>query len=182
MRYVILGRDGVINERPAAGVRCAAEWEPIPGSLHAIARLTSAHFHLLVVTNQPGIAAGVLDGGELAHIHAKMNGEITREGGRIDAIFYCPHKADDGCSCRKPRAGLLQDLAKRLEIGLDNIPYIGDSLDDIRAARAVGAHPILVRTGRGKEAEASGSEIDGIEVFDDLAATASVLIGQQKPD
>lgn len=182
VRLAILGRDGVINERLATSVRSVDEWRAIPGSLRAIARLTSAHFHLVVVTNQPGIAAGALDGGTLAHIHAKMNNEVAREGGRIEAIFYCPHGAGDGCACRKPKPGLLLELAKRLDIELGGIPFIGDSPDDIAAARAVGARAIMLRTGRGKAAEDSASGVDGIEIYDDLTAAASVLIGQQELD
>lgn len=182
VRLAILGRDGVINERLATSVRSVDEWRAIPGSLRAIARLTSAHFHLVVATNQPGIAAGALDGGTLAHIHAKMNNEVAREGGRIEAIFYCPHGAGDGCACRKPKPGLLLELAKRLDIELGGIPFIGDSPDDIAAARAVGARAIMLRTGRGKAAEDSASGVDGIEIYDDLAAAASVLIGQQELD
>lgn len=182
VRLAILGRDGVINERLTAGVCSVDEWRAIPGSLRAIARLTSAHFHLVVATNQAGVAAGALDGGMLAHIHTKMNNEVAREGGRIEAIFYCPHGIGDGCACRKPKPGLLLELAKRLDIELGGIPFIGDSPDDVAAARAVGARAIMVRAGYGKVAEDSASGIDGVEIYDDLAAAASVLIGQQELD
>jgi D-glycero-D-manno-heptose 1,7-bisphosphate phosphatase len=181
MRLAILGRDGVIIERLPAGVRSIDDWRAIPGSLRAIGRLTSAHFHLVVATNQPGITSGDLDGGSLARIHARMNSEAAREGGRIIAIIYCPHGADEGCACRLPRPGLLLDMATRLEVNLHGVPYIGDSLDDIEAARAVGARPILLRTGRGRMVESSGTGLVGVEVYDDLAAAASDLIGQVEP-
>jgi D-glycero-D-manno-heptose 1,7-bisphosphate phosphatase len=174
---VILGRDGVINERLAEGVRSADDWRAIPGSLRAIGRLTSAHFHLVVATNQPGV-----DGGRLAHIHARMNSEAAREGGRIGAIFYCPHRAVDGCTCRIPKPGLLLDLGARLDIDLRGIPFISDSLDDIEAACAVGARPILLRSGLGRAADGSGNGLADVEIYNDLAAAASVLIGQAGSD
>ncbi len=181
-RLVILGRDGVINERRPTGVRTVDEWKAIHGSLRAIARLTSAQFHLVVATNQPGIAGGSLDGGILAHIHAKMNSDIAREGGRIEAIFYCPHGADDKCSCRKPRPGLLLEVAKRLDVDMDGVPFIGDTSDDIEAARAAGARPILLRTGRGLETEKSCAGCADVEVYNDLADAASALIDLREAD
>jgi D-glycero-D-manno-heptose 1,7-bisphosphate phosphatase len=182
MRLAILGRDGVVNEWLEAGVRSVDDWRAISGSLRAVSRLTSAHYHLVVMTNQPGIAGGELDVGTLAQIHSRMNSEVAREGGRIVAVLYCPHAADDDCACRKPKPGLLLDIARRLDIDLHNIPCIGDSLDDIDAARAVGARPILLRTGRGRTVEGAGVGLAGVEVYDDLAAAASVLIGQVEPD
>ncbi|MBK8163677.1 MAG: D-glycero-beta-D-manno-heptose 1,7-bisphosphate 7-phosphatase [Gammaproteobacteria bacterium] len=181
-RLVILGRDGVINERRPSGVRTVDEWKAISGSLRAIARLTSAQFHLVVATNQPGIAGGALDGGILAHIHAKMNSDIAREGGRIEAIFYCPHGVDDKCSCRKPRPGLLLEVAKRLDVDMDGVPFIGDTSDDIEAARAAGARPILLRTGRGLETEKSCAGCADVEVYNDLADAASALIDLREAD
>lgn len=178
MRLAILGRDGVINEWLEDGVRSVDDWRAIPGSLRAMARLTAAHFHLIVVTNQPGIAAGTLDSGMLSQIHARMNSELARWGGRIGALFYCPHAASEGCACRKPRPGLLLDMAKRLDVDMHDIPVIGDSMEDIAAARAVDARPVLLRTGRGRMAERAAAGLAGVEVYDDLAAAAAALVGR----
>lgn len=179
MQLVILGRDGVINEIPEGGVVSLEAWRPLPGSLQAIARLTFARFHIVVVTNQPGVAEGRLDSSTLARIHARMTAEVAREGGRIEAVLYCPHGRDEGCACRKPRPGLLQELAGRLDVDLSGVPVIGDALSDLRAARAVGARPILVRTGGGRAVEeAGGVDLEGVEVHDDLAAAAAALIGE----
>jgi len=182
MRLAILGRDGVINESLVTGVRSADDWRAIPGSMRAIGRLTSAHFHLVVATNQPGIDGGELDGGMLARIHARMSSEAAREGGRIAAIFYCPHGAGEGCACRMPRAGLLVDVAARLAADLRDVPFIGASLDDIEAALSVGARPILLRIGSERAVGRSGTRLADIESYDDLAAAASALIGQVEPD
>ncbi|MCC6208145.1 MAG: D-glycero-beta-D-manno-heptose 1,7-bisphosphate 7-phosphatase [Gammaproteobacteria bacterium] len=182
MRLVILGRDGVVNERQPAGILSIDEWRPISGSLRAIGRLTAAQFHVVIATNQPGIAGGVLDGGMLARIHARMNSEVAREGGRIEAIFYCPHGVDDRCQCRKPGPGLLTEIAKRLDINLADVPFLGDTLEDVAAARAAGARPVLLRTGYGRQTENEMSAAADIEVYDDLAAAASALIARHGLD
>jgi D-glycero-D-manno-heptose 1,7-bisphosphate phosphatase len=179
MQLIFLGRDGVINEYLEAGVLSIKSWQAIPGSLRAIARLNSARYRVVVTTNQPALAAGSLDHGTLDQIHAKMRDEISREGGAIDAIAYCPHRADDKCGCRKPQPGLLIDIARRLGIELTEVPMVGDSLEDIRAASAVQARPILVRTGFGRNVELRGEGIDGIEVYDDLASAVDAILAGQ---
>jgi len=177
MRLVILDRDGVINEDSDAFIKSPQEWRPLPGSLEAIARLTQAHYHVLVVTNQSGISRGLFDLDTLHQIHARMQLELAHKGGRIDAIYYCPHAPDDGCQCRKPKAGMFRDLATRLKIGLDNVAAIGDSRRDLQAAQAVNARPILVRTGKGRDTEQQG--VEGTEVYDDLAAAVDQLLAEQ---
>lgn len=177
MQLVILDRDGVINEDSDAYIKSAEEWRPIPGSLEAIARLTRAHFHVVVVTNQSGIGRGLFDLDALQQIHARMHRELARHGGRIDAIYYCPHGPDDDCHCRKPKPGMLRDLGKRLKIDLAGVPAIGDSLRDLQAAQAVNARPILVRTGKGRQTEAAGG-LRGGEVYDDLAAAVEQLLAE----
>lgn len=177
MRLVILDRDGVINEDSDAFIKSPQEWRPLPGSLEAIARLTQAHYHVLVVTNQSGISRGLFDLDTLHQIHARMQLELAQKGGRIDAIYYCPHAPDDECQCRKPRAGMFRDLATRLKISLDNVAAIGDSLRDLQAAQAVNARPILVRTGKGRDTEQQG--VEGIEVYDDLACAVDQLLSER---
>lgn len=178
MRLVILDRDGVINEDSDAFIKSPAEWLALPGSLEAIGRLSQAHFQVVVVTNQSGLARGLFDLDMLQQIHNKMHQEAARFGGRIDAIFFCPHGPQDHCSCRKPKAGMLRDLAKRLNIDLSGIAAIGDSLRDIQAAQAVKARPILVRSGKGRQTEALGDGLAGIEIFDDLAAAVDVILAE----
>jgi len=176
MPLVILDRDGVINEDSDAYVRSPAEWVPIPGSLEAIARLNHAGYRVVVATNQSGIGRGLFGMAELDAMHQKLHSSLARLGGQLDGIFFCPHGPDDACACRKPRPGLLREIASRHGVDLAGVPAIGDSLRDLEAAMAVGAMPILVRTGKGRAAEARLPAHWGAVVFDDLAQAAQALV------
>ena len=180
MKIVILDRDGVINEDSPDFIKSTQEWKPIPGSLEAIARLTHAGYRVLVASNQSGIGRGLFDFGALFAMHDKMHRLLAELGGRIDGVFFCPHTDDDRCDCRKPKAGLLLDIARRFQIELSSVPAVGDSLRDIQAARAAGARPILVLTGNGREtARDRPEELRGVEVYDDLLAFTAALLGQK---
>jgi D-glycero-D-manno-heptose 1,7-bisphosphate phosphatase len=135
----------------------------------------------VVATNQSGLARGLFTVEDLLRIHEKMNQQLAELGGQIDAVFFCPHGPEEGCECRKPRPGLLLDIASRLRVDLHDVPAVGDSLRDIEAARAVGARPLLVRTGKGLETERHGVGLEGVEVFDDLAAVAQHLLRHSQP-
>src|SRR5690606_15356620 len=130
MRLVILDRDGVINEDSDAYIKSPDEWIPIPGSLEAIARLNRAEYRVVVASNQSGLARGLFDADTLSRIHEKMHRALADVGGAVDAVFFCPHGPDDECDCRKPRPGLLQDIARRLNVSLRGVPAVGDSLRD----------------------------------------------------
>ena len=147
MRRILLGRDGVINRNTEEFIKTPSEWTPVPGSLQAIARATEKGFRIIIVSNQSGLARGLFDIDQLNRIHALMLREIARVGGRIDAIFFCPHGPDDDCQCRKPRTGLLDAIRTRLNVELNEAVFIGDSLSDMQAAVAVKARPILVESG-----------------------------------
>lgn len=175
MSLIILDRDGVINHDSDDFIKLPAEWEPIEGSLEAIARLNYAGFRVVVITNQSGIARGLLDVEMLNRIHSKMRRMLSQVGGRIEAIIFCPHGPDDDCSCRKPKPGSFNDLAHRLRVNLEHVPAVGDSLRDIEAALSAGAKPILVRTGKGAATEKSGIPA-GVPVYDDLAAVVDALL------
>ena len=176
MRLVILDRDGVINEDSAAYIKSPEEWIPIPGSLEAIARLHRAGWHVVVATNQSGIARRLFDPDILVRIHEKMHRSVSGAGGLIDAIFFCPHGPHDNCNCRKPRPGLFLDIARRLRITLHGVPAIGDSLHDLHAARAAGANPILVRTGKGDGTHIACDTSIDVPVYDNLACTVDDLL------
>ena len=122
MKLVILDRDGVINHDSDAYIKSPDEWRPVPGSLKAIARLTQAGFHVVVATNQSGIGRGLFEMATLNAIHDKMHRAVAQAGGRIDAVFYCPHAQDANCACRKPRAGLLEEIGRRFNTELKDVP------------------------------------------------------------
>jgi D-glycero-D-manno-heptose 1,7-bisphosphate phosphatase len=175
VQLVILDRDGVINYDSKDYIRSPADWRPIPGSLAAIARLNQAGYRVVVATNQSGLARGLLTLDDLFRIHEKMHQALAQVGGQIDAVFFCPHGPGDDCECRKPRPGLLLDIGRRLRLDLQDVPVVGDALRDVQAAQAVGARPILVRTGKGRETEQRGEGLEGVELFDDLASLAQHL-------
>lgn len=177
---VIIDRDGVINRDSTAFVKTIDEWQPLPGSIEAIAALSRAGFRVGIASNQSGIARGLVTPQSLAEMHDELQRLVAAAGGRIDHIVYCPHGPDDGCDCRKPRPGLFHQLATHFDADLDGVPAIGDSMRDLEAAAAAGARPILVRTGNGRQTEAAlEGQFADVPVFDDLTAAARQLIAEQ---
>lgn len=176
MRLIILDRDGVINEDSGACIKSPDEWQPIPGSVEAIARLTHSGYRIVVVTNQSGVARGLYDLDTLTRIHDKMHRLVMKAGGQIEAVFYCPHGPDDNCECRKPKPGMFHDIGRRLNCDLEGVPAVGDSLRDLQAAQAAGARPILVRTGKGLRTLKNPDALVGTDVFDDLSAVVDDLL------
>jgi len=175
---VIVDRDGVINRDSDEYVKSPDEWHPLPGSLEAIAALSDEGFTVAVASNQSGLARGLFDQAALDAMHRKMHELVALCGGRIRKVVICPHGPDDGCRCRKPLPGLLEQLARHFATTLEGVPVIGDSLRDLEAAAAVGAMPILVRSGKGAATEAALPErFRDVPVYDDLAAAADALIG-----
>lgn len=179
MKLIILDRDGVINQDSDDYIKSPDEFIPIPGSLEAITRLNHAGYLVLIATNQSGIARGYFTMDTLNQMHEKLKRQLNAFGGRIDGIFFCPHRPEDHCNCRKPRPGLYQEIAQRLDTELNDVPAVGDSLRDIQAAQEVGASPVLVRTGKGERTLAEGKGLEGIPVFDDLASYVDHLLDGQ---
>lgn len=182
--WVILDRDGVINEDSDHFIKSPDEWRPLPGSIDAIARLCRAGFRVAVATNQSGVGRGLIAPEAVTAIHRELERLVLAAGGRIAGIFFCPHIPEDGCDCRKPRPGLLRGIAARFAFDLTGVPAIGDSLRDLEAALAAGCQPILVRTGNGRATEralASHPEtrLHRTVVLDDLAAAADFLLRGQ---
>ena len=175
MKLAVLDRDGVINLDSDQYIKSPEEWKPIPGSLEAIARLTQAGFRVVVATNQSGLGRGLFDMATLNAMHDKLHKAVNQLGGRIDAVFFCPHAQDAGCDCRKPKPGMLREIAARFDLALAGVPVIGDSLRDLQAASAVGARPVLVLTGKGEQTLKSGGLPEGTEIHRDLAAAALAL-------
>ncbi|HZW21518.1 D-glycero-beta-D-manno-heptose 1,7-bisphosphate 7-phosphatase [Noviherbaspirillum sp.] len=176
MKLIILDRDGVINHDSDQFIKSPDEWVPIPGSLEAIARLHQAGYRVVVCTNQSGIARGLFNIVTLNAIHQKLHAAVRVVGGEIDAIFFCPHAADDNCDCRKPKPGMLQEIAERFEVSLKGVPAIGDSLRDLQAGFVVGCTPYLVLTGKGEKTHAKGGLPPGTTVYPNLAAVVDQLL------
>jgi D-glycero-D-manno-heptose 1,7-bisphosphate phosphatase len=180
MKLIILDRDGVVNFDSDQFIKSPDEWKPIPGSLEAIARLNQAGYRVVLATNQSGIGRGLFDMATLNAIHDKMHKALAQVGGRIDALFFCPHTADSKCDCRKPKPGMFEEISKRFNMELNRVPAIGDSLRDLQAAAALGAQPILVRTGKGEKTLAGGNLPEGTLIFADLAEAVQHLITLNK--
>jgi len=176
MKLVILDRDGVINEDSDDFIKSVAEWRPIPGSIEAIARLTQAGCRVYVASNQSAVGRGLMDFDALFAIHDRMMRVCAELGGRIDGIQFAPEHPDHATTMRKPSPGMLLDLARRLQIQLDGVPFVGDSYSDIEAARAAGAMPILVRSGKGSRTEIERS-LGAVPVYDDLSQFVSAWLG-----
>jgi D-glycero-D-manno-heptose 1,7-bisphosphate phosphatase len=175
VKLIILDRDGVINYDSDQFIKSPQEWRPIEGSMEAIALLNQWGWRVVVATNQSGVGRGLFDMDTLAAIHDKMHRTVAQAGGRIDAIFFCPHAADSKCACRKPKPGMLLEIAERFNVDLNDVPVVGDSLRDLQSAVAAGAQPVLVRTGKGAKTEADPELPPGTTVHDDLAAYVRAL-------
>jgi D-glycero-D-manno-heptose 1,7-bisphosphate phosphatase len=176
MKLIILDRDGVINQASEHFIKSPAEWKPLPGRLDAIARLTQAGYKIAIATNQSGVGRGFFTMATLNAIHVKMIKAAQEAGGRIDAVFYCPHTMADGCHCRKPAPGMLEEIGQRFQVALSSVIVVGDSLRDLQAAAAVGAKPCLVCTGKGARMIDDAQLPPDTQVFDDLSACVNALI------
>lgn len=176
MKLVILDRDGVINYDSDAFIKSPDEWVPIPGSLEAIARLNQAGYRVVVCTNQSGVSRGLFNIVTLNAIHQKMHKTAQQVGADIDAIFFCPHAADDNCDCRKPKPGMLAEIGKRFDVSLKGVPTVGDSLRDLQPGFVLGCTPYLVLTGKGEKTRNTGGLPPGTAVFPDLASVVEHLL------
>lgn len=190
VKLIVLGRDGILNQFREDHVKAPDEWQPIPGALEALARLNHAGWHAVVATNQSGIGRGLLDMASVNAVHARMMQRVQAVGGRLDAVFFCPHAPEDHCDCRKPLPGMLHDIAHRYGIALAEVPMVVDTLRDLLAAHAAGCQPHLVLTGRahGLDEAQLGRMLEQVpqaQVHQDLAALAEHLLArsaQRVPD
>tara|TARA_R110000782_G_scaffold13730_27_gene40382 strand:- start:789 stop:1328 length:540 start_codon:yes stop_codon:yes gene_type:complete len=176
MALIILDRDGVINEDSDDYIKSPAEWQPIPGSLEAIAKLTQHGYRVVIVTNQSGLGRKLFTIEALNAIHMKMNTYLAQFGGVIDAIFFCPHIPKDNCNCRKPKPGLYNDVSERLRVSLNKVFCVGDKMTDIQAIQSAGGKPVLVRTGKGQLEIDQGLVPSGIPIYADLATFVDEII------
>lgn len=187
MKLVILDRDGTINEDRDDYVKSPEEWVPVPGALEAIARLNHNGWHTVVATNQSGIGRGLFDMAALNAMHLKMHQMLAVQGGRVDAVFFCPHVTEDRCDCRKPLPGLFRQIGERFTIDLADVPVVGDTLRDLQAGAAAGCEPHLVRTGKAAPERMDDAQVaelvaqvPGTRVHASLDAFASWLIARDR--
>jgi D-glycero-D-manno-heptose 1,7-bisphosphate phosphatase len=166
-KYILLDRDGVINQDSDDYIKSPDEWIPIEGSLEAIALLNKNGFKVAVISNQSGIARGYYSLETLNSMHDKMQRLLAEKGGKIEAIYFCPHSPMDKCNCRKPKTGLLELFSREKNILLKDIFFVGDSLSDMKAAQAVAAAPLLVKTGKGLKTLAENPHLN-IPIFENL--------------
>jgi D-glycero-D-manno-heptose 1,7-bisphosphate phosphatase len=183
VKLIILGRDGILNDFRDDHVRAPEEWFAIPGALEAVSLLNHAGWHAVVATNQSGIGRGMIDMAAVNAVHAHLLKQLVAVGGRIDAVFFCPHTPEDGCDCRKPLPGLMRDIGKRYGVDLKHVPMVGDTLRDLQAAAAAGCEPHLVRTGRAALLDDDQlrqvlDQVPGARLHDDLAAFAKHLLAR----
>lgn len=181
MKLVILDRDGTINEDSAEFIKSEAEWKPLPGALEAIAKLNHAGWHVVVASNQSGLGRGLFDVAALNVMHAKMHKLLALAGGRIEAVFYCPHAPDQTCRCRKPLPGLFEQIGERYGVSLKGVPTVGDSARDLVAGAVVGCEPHLVLTGKGEALRGQPLPDQfpaGTRVHENLLAFADYLVAR----
>jgi len=177
VQLVILDRDGIINVDSGAAITSEHEWQAIPGSLEAIARLNGAGYRVVVASNQPGLRRKMLDIETLNSIHHRMQHELLEAGGGVDAVFFCSCLPKDKCECLMPNPGMLLEIAARLRTSLGAVPVIGSTMATIEAARAAGARPIFVRTGADGDKSVVKAGED-LESYDNLAAAVDGLLAE----
>ena len=185
LKLVILDRDGTINADREDYVKAPDEWQALPGALEGIARLNHAGWHVVLATNQSGLGRGLFDMAALNAMHAKMNLALAQVGGRIDAMFFCPHTPEEGCTCRKPLPGLFEQIGARYGVDLRGVPAVGDSLRDLQAAAAVGCETHLVLTGKCEgldeaQLEALLAQVPGTTVHPDLGTFAEFIVQRER--
>lgn len=179
MKIAILDRDGTINSDSDEFVKTPEEWMPLPGALEAIARLNHAGWHVVIASNQSGLGRGLFDVASLNAMHTKMHKMLAAVGGRVDAVFYCPHSPEDNCLCRKPLPGLFEQIGARFGVPVKGLPTVGDSARDLQAGAAAGCEPHLVLTGKSAHFRAGGLPEGlpfGTHIHQDLSAFADFIL------
>jgi D-glycero-D-manno-heptose 1,7-bisphosphate phosphatase len=184
-RLIVMDRDGTLNEDRDDFVKSPEEWVPLPGAMEAVARLNQAGWHVVLATNQSGLGRGLFDMATLNAIHLKMNRTLAQHGGRVDAVFFCPHAPDDGCRCRKPLPGLFEEIGLRYGVDMRQVPVVGDALRDLQAGAAAGCPTHLVQTGKSAALDAEGraavlDAVPGTVVHANLSAFADWMIRQAR--
>jgi D-glycero-D-manno-heptose 1,7-bisphosphate phosphatase len=184
LKLIILGRDGILNEFREDHIKAPEEWVPVPGALEAVSRLNHAGWHVVLATNQAGIGRGMIDMAAVNAVHAHMLQRLHALGGRVDAVFFCPHTPEDECGCRKPQPGMMTDIGRRYGVDLRLVPMVCDTLRDLQAAQAAGCEPHLVRCGRAAALDAAQvarwvEQVPGAVVHRDLGELVTHLLERE---
>ena len=180
-KLIILDRDGTINRDSDDYIKSPDEWLPLPGAIEAIARLCQGGWHIAIASNQSGLGRGLFDLATLNLMHDKMNKLLAAAGGRVDAIFFCPHLPQDHCQCRKPLPGLFENIGERFGVALDQVHAVGDTLRDAQAAALAGCQTHLVCTGKSEDYSGSTPPENfppQTMVHDNLSAFADWVLAQ----
>ncbi|CAN7220708.1 D-glycero-beta-D-manno-heptose 1,7-bisphosphate 7-phosphatase [Acidovorax sp. LjRoot129] len=182
MKLAILDRDGTLNPMGEDFITTADEWTAVPGALEAIARLNHAGWHVVVATNQSGLGRGLFDVLAINAIHAKMHRQLAAVGGRIDAVFYCPHAADEDCACRKPAPGLLEQICDRYGVERHDVRVVGSCAVHLQAGAAAGAQQLhLVCTGQSALVDPRGAVPEGLPAGTVLHASLTDFVDRLLP-
>jgi len=152
MKIIFLDRDGVINRDPGFGGYVASwnEFEFLPGALEALKRLNQAEYEVIVISNQAGVAKGLYTQEDLDNITKNMLKAVKKVGGKIRSVYYCPHRDEDNCDCRKPKTGLFSQAVEGLRVNFPDTYFVGDNRRDMLAGKAVGCKTIFVLSGNTK--------------------------------
>ncbi|MBA4262828.1 MAG: D-glycero-beta-D-manno-heptose-1,7-bisphosphate 7-phosphatase [Comamonadaceae bacterium] len=194
MKLLILDRDGTLNRSRDDHVASADEWEALPGALEAVARLNHGGWRVVLATNQSGIGRGLFDMASLNAIHAKMHRALAAVGGRVEAVFFCPHVPEDACHCRKPEPALFEQIGHRFGVPLAEVPVAGNALRHVQAGARAGCPTHLLLTGksehlRGRIGAEHGIDLaaqapglpPGTQVHQDLSTFADWLLSHDAP-
>ncbi len=178
MKAIFLDRDGVINKYPGDRlyVTSLRKFRFLPRAKEAIALLSKAGCKIFVASNQAGVGKGTYAQKTLDAITSKMLEDIEQAGGKITRVYYCTHRKEAGCSCRKPKPGMLKKAAREFTVNLKKAYFVGDTIRDVLTAHAVGANSILILSGKEKLYNQKDWEAKPDFVFKDLFAAAKFLI------
>ncbi|MDD4953893.1 MAG: D-glycero-beta-D-manno-heptose 1,7-bisphosphate 7-phosphatase [Candidatus Omnitrophica bacterium] len=178
MKAIFLDRDGVINRYPGDTkyVTSVKDFRFLPGAKQAIARLHQAGFRIFVISNQAGVGKGIYSRKELDNITRKMLLGIRSAGGNIDKVYYCTHRKEENCSCRKPQTGMLKSARREYQLDLKKAIFIGDTIRDVHTARNAGCESYLVLCGKEKTANRKNWQIQPDKVFANLRKAAGFIL------
>lgn len=181
MKAIFLDRDGVINRDPGDKkyVTSWKEFHFLPKAKSAIIKLRKKGFRIFIISNQAGVGKGIFTKETLDAITKKMLDVIKMSGGKIDGVYYCTHRKIDLCLCRKPKSGLIDIATRKYTIKLCESFFIGDTIRDVKTARAVGCKSILVLSGKEKLSNRRRWEVKPDFVFRDLDSAAKFILTQE---